>query len=71
MTPYIYMENSVKSSKSMKTFEKSMKTAETQWEIYENHQEIEKNNEKSILTWKIGPSQLDCFQKCEIRADPR
>ena len=55
----------------MKTIEKSMKTAETQWEIYENHQDIEKNKEKSSLTWKIGPSQLDCFQKCEIRTDPR
>ena len=67
-------KNQRKLRKKLEINENHRKIDENRWNPVRNlwnHQEIEKNKEKSSLTWKIGPSQLDCFQKCEIRTDPR
>jgi hypothetical protein len=70
----IYMENSVKSWKSMKIIEKSMQTIgkllKTIDKSMKTIKKSRKTSGKSRLTRKIGPNQLDRFKNWEIRADP-
>ena len=75
------MENSIKSSKSMKTIEKSMKTIDSCWkprEIHENDQEIEKKqgkiefdmenwSEPAWLLPNIGDPRWSALIRAELR----